>query len=131
MKIFWHFFPFFIIKNWFRTKKYSCKFSQKLIVKKIKKRFTFEAGMIIWMEEKNHTYLHLLNYKFLWKFTWILFCSKSIFYHKKIMYDQITIAFLHFLFIVFMIKNWFRTKKYSCKFSQNLIVKKIQMGSNI
>ena len=27
-----------------------------------------------------------------------------------------------------MIKNWFLTKNYSCKFSQKLIVKKIQIG---
>ena len=31
----------------------------------------------------NHTYLYLLNYKFLWKFTGILFCLESNFYHKK------------------------------------------------
>ena len=34
-------------------------------------------------------------------------------------------------FIIFIIKNWFWTKKYSCKFSQKSIVKKIQIGSNI
>ena len=32
-------------------------------------------------------------------------------------------------FFIFMIKSWFWTKKHSCKFSQNLIVKKIQIGS--
>ena len=31
----------------------------------------------------------------------------------------------------FMIKNWFQTKKHSCKFSKKLIVKKLQIGSNI
>ena len=36
---------------------------------------------------------------------------------------------LAFFLIVFMIKNWFQTKKYLCKFSQKSIVKKIQIGS--
>ena len=38
---------------------------------------------------------------------------------------------LEFFPSFFMIKNWFRTKKHSCKFSKKSIVKKLQIGSNI
>ena len=75
---FLQFLNFFMVKNWFRAKKYSCKFSQKLIVKKI------QIVMVIFLTEVNYwPYLYLLNYKFFGKFTRILFCLKSIFDHKK------------------------------------------------
>ena len=38
---------------------------------------------------------------------------------------------LEFFPSFFMTKNWFRTKKHSCKFSIKSIVKKLQIGSNI
>ena len=144
---------------------------------------------------ENWPHLYLLNYQFLWKFTGILFCSESVFNHKKKIYissmltnlqsefffkkegifyqlffsvniDRIYL-FYHFLwlktdskqisiivnwsrrffdnamvskwvvpgahsffFIIYIIKKWFWTKKYSCKFSQKSIVQKIQIGSN-
>ena len=72
-------FNFFIVKNWFRTKKYSCKFSQKSIIKKI------QIVMVIFLTEVNYwPYLYLLNYKFFGKFTRILLCLKSMFDHKKL-----------------------------------------------
>ena len=42
---------------------------------------------------------------------------------KRVIFKNILIYFSFF-----MIKNWFRTKKYSCIFSQKLIVEKIQIG---
>ena len=63
------FYLFFMIKIWFQTKNYSCKFSQKCIVKMIK------IGTNL---------MYLLNYWFLRKFTGILFCSESISNHKKV-----------------------------------------------
>ena len=44
---------------------------------------------------------------------------------------QINLISHYFLVNFFMIKNWFRTKKYSCKFSQKSIVKKVQIGSTV
>ena len=38
---------------------------------------------------------------------------------------------LAFFSSFFIIKNWFRRKKYSCKFLQKSIVKKKEIGSNI
>ena len=55
------------------------------------------------------------------------FLHKMIF--KKLL-RNLTVYYLKFLqfLIFFMVKNWFQTKKYSCKFSQKLIVKKIKIG---
>ena len=67
--IFFYFYGWSLNKIWFRAKKYSCKFFLKSIFKKIKKLYL----IIIAELSQNWYLLYLLNYQFLWKFTWILF----------------------------------------------------------
>ena len=43
-------------------------------------------------------YLYLFNYQFLWKYTWILFCSESIFNHKKWKINQNIFKYNPFFF---------------------------------
>ncbi len=77
--IFFYFFGWSLNKIWFRAKKYSWKFFLKSIFKKIKKWYL----IIIAELSQNWYLLYLLNYQFLWKFTWILICSELIFTEDK------------------------------------------------
>ena len=70
---------FFMIKSWFWTKKYSCKFPQKLIVKKLYIGSNLRE-LSFFSLRWNYSYLYLLNYQFSWKSTWIHFLFRINFY---------------------------------------------------
>ena len=55
----------------------------------------------------------------------------SCFFENAVVSKWVVPGTHSFFFIIFIIKNWFWTKKYSSKFSQKSIVKKVQIGSNI
>ena len=125
---------FFMIKNWFRTKKYSCKFSWKLIVKKLHTCIIFISmrkmiciSIIINFCENLQEYFFVRN-----QFLIIKNLSVHSRYGPNLRKFKMADDGGHLEFLksgpylectpkFFMNKNWFRTKKYSCKFSQKCL----------